>query len=223
MNTATNLLRRSSLEITVRKAALIAFCAIAPVAAMADPNAAATPLTRTVSVSIADLDLSTAEGVRTARDRLHETARRLCSQVADSQDVSHQANFVSCVDETLASAVQKLTSPVHAAVEPPRKIVPAADATAMKSQHALPATESRATVSLADLDLSTAEGKAMARERLHEAARRVCSQVADSQDISHQPNFIACVDETMAASIQQLGSSELAAIDQSQTARHAAP
>jgi UrcA family protein len=85
MNTETNLRRRSTVETAVRKAVLIALCAIAPVAAMADEQAATASVTRTENVSLADLDLSTPEGVRAAHDRLHETARRLCSQVADTR------------------------------------------------------------------------------------------------------------------------------------------
>ena len=117
MNTEANFLRRSSLRITVVKAALVALCAIAPVAVMADPQAAVKPVTSTAQVSLADLDLATPQGLRAARERLHQTARRLCSQVADSQDLSHQSNFVACVDVTLANAMQKLSDPALAAVE----------------------------------------------------------------------------------------------------------
>jgi UrcA family protein len=84
---------------------------------MADEQAATASVTRTENVSLADLDLSTPEGVRAAHDRLHETARRLCSQVADSQDISHQPNYVACVDETLANALRQLNGPELAATE----------------------------------------------------------------------------------------------------------
>jgi UrcA family protein len=121
MNTETNLPRRSSLECVVRKVAVIALCAIAPFAAMADQQPATTFVTRTTNVSLADLDLSTPAGQRAARERLHQIARCLCSQVADIQDISHQSNFVACVDETLANALRQLNGPTLAATEKSRK------------------------------------------------------------------------------------------------------
>jgi UrcA family protein len=115
MNIATNLSRRSSLASAVLKAALLALCTIAPVTVMANTQPAPTPEMRAAKVSLADLDLSTPTGQRAARERLHQIARRLCSQVADAQDLSHQPNFVACVDETLASALQQLNGPTLAA------------------------------------------------------------------------------------------------------------
>jgi UrcA family protein len=56
-----------------------------------------------------------------------------------------------------------------------------------------------AKVSLADLDLTTPEGKSAARERLHHVARRLCSRVVDNFDLSHRSNFLACVDEALTA------------------------
>jgi UrcA family protein len=68
---------------------------------------------------------------------------------------------------------------------------------------ATPAARS-ANVSLAGLDLSTPEGVRLARERLRGAARRLCSQVADDLDLSRQTNFVACVDETLAAALRKV-------------------
>jgi UrcA family protein len=74
-----------------------------------------------------------------------------------------------------------------------------------------PAVETRtAQVSLADIDLSTAMGQLQARDRLHETARRLCARVADAEDLSHQPNFVACVHDSLAAALKQLGTARVA-------------
>jgi UrcA family protein len=104
MNTAI----ASCLKANIPTAALLTLCAIAS-AAVAAPASDTIPVTRSTSVSLAGSDLSTPEGTRLARDRLRAAARRLCTQVADELDFSHQTNFVACVDETLATALHKVT------------------------------------------------------------------------------------------------------------------
>lgn len=73
------------------------------------------PSARTAVVSVADLDLATEAGMQAARERLHATARRLCGRVVDHWAVSHQQDYVACVDATLASALAQLPSPAVAA------------------------------------------------------------------------------------------------------------
>ena len=68
--------------------------------------------TRTKTVSLADIDLSTVEGQRAAHERLHQAARRLCSIVADELDLSRQANYVACVDMAMAKADRQLQAMV---------------------------------------------------------------------------------------------------------------
>jgi UrcA family protein len=63
---------------------------------------------RSKPVVLTDLDLSTSEGQRVAYERLHQMARTLCSRVADELDLSHQANFVACVDSAMANAGARL-------------------------------------------------------------------------------------------------------------------
>jgi UrcA family protein len=63
---------------------------------------------RSKPVILTDLDLSTSEGQRAAYERLHEMARTLCSQVADELDLSHQANYVACIDAAMANAGARL-------------------------------------------------------------------------------------------------------------------
>ena len=105
MNTATPRAPASCLKATIPTTALLALCVLTSPAATADT----TPITRSTNVSLTDLNLSTPEGIRLARDRLRVTARRLCAAVADDLDLAHQPNFVACVDETLAAALRKVT------------------------------------------------------------------------------------------------------------------
>jgi UrcA family protein len=60
--------------------------------------------TRSKTVSFGDLDLSTIQGQLTAQERVHQLARTLCAQVADPTDMSHQTNYVACIDSTVAKA-----------------------------------------------------------------------------------------------------------------------
>ena len=74
-------------------------------AAPADPN---TGGARAKNVSLADIDLSTVEGQRIARERLHRAARYLCARVADDLDISHHENYLACVDAAMAGAATRL-------------------------------------------------------------------------------------------------------------------
>jgi UrcA family protein len=107
MNTATRFASASCLKADLPMA-LLALCVLAS-AGEAAPTSDTAPVTRSAKVSLAGLDLSTPDGARAARERLRGTARRLCAQVADDLDLSHQSNFVACVDETLAAALRQAT------------------------------------------------------------------------------------------------------------------
>jgi len=196
----------------LRAGMLAAICSIGTLAAVAGAAPSSTPVVHSTSVSLSDLDLSTTDGRRMARDRLHETARRLCSQVAASQDLSHQANFVACVDATLANALRQLDTPTREAVAEKGKTWGVAAAPPIMAQKTPePAKTRAATVWLGDLDLSTPEGVRTARSRVHEAARRLCEQVSDLDDRSRQANYVECVDESTSAALRQLPSPALAA------------
>ncbi len=78
-----------------------------------------------------------------------------------------------------------------------------------------------ANVSLADLDLSTLEGSRAAYERLEAMARRLCAELAHSHDLSYQPNFAACVQDTLVGALAQ--ANILAAAANTRTARRSAP
>jgi UrcA family protein len=66
-------------------------------------------------------------------------------------------------------------------------------------------------VSVADLNLSTATGMEVARERVQASARRLCSKVVNPWSYSHQTDYVACVDATMANALAQLQAPALAA------------
>ncbi len=71
--------------------------------------------TRAKTVSLTDLNLSTVAGREAAGDRLHQMARRLCAQVEDELDLSHQSNFVKCVDRATADTLLHLDALVRSA------------------------------------------------------------------------------------------------------------
>jgi UrcA family protein len=189
-------------------AILMALFAIAPLAAIADQHAATAPDTRVADVSLADLDLSTPEGMRVASERLHTMAQRVCAEPADNRAADNrglwsQPNFVACVDSTLAGALRQINAlrQVHGT-----------------SRHSVTRA---ANVSLADLDLSTLEGSSAAHERLEAMARRLCAELARSHDLLYQPNFAACVHDTLAGALAQ--ANVLAAAKNTRTARRSAP
>jgi UrcA family protein len=184
---------------TIRAAAILALGLFTAVTALAQPSTAATKL------SLAGLDFSTTEGMSAARERVHQAARAACRRVSEDLDLSHQANFVKCVDDTMAKAFERLAAP-RVAGSKPAITSPASGARAAASAATGggSAPGLRKTVSLADLDLSTPNGARAAHDRLHEVARDVCSHAEDELDLSHQANFVACVDEAMAQALPRI-------------------
>jgi UrcA family protein len=65
---------------------------------------------RTKSISLQGIDLSTVEGQQVARERVHQMARQLCTQVSDDLDLSHRANFLACVDSAMAAANRRIAA-----------------------------------------------------------------------------------------------------------------
>jgi UrcA family protein len=63
---------------------------------------------RSALVSLADLDLSTAQGVETARGRIRQAARGLCAKSADRNDRSGRENFIACVESAIARVAPML-------------------------------------------------------------------------------------------------------------------
>jgi UrcA family protein len=135
-------------------AILLVLSGMAPVNTIADQSAAIMTVSSAADVSLSDLDLWSAEGMRLARDRLHTMAERVCADPGGEHDPSSQPAFGACVDGTVANALRQIDAVIqtHKAV---------------RSSLTL-----GATVSLADLDLSTLEGARIARERLEAIVQR---------------------------------------------------
>jgi UrcA family protein len=110
MNAATRLAFLSCLKPIIATTTLLALGVIGPADALAGSEVDAS-VTRSAKVSIKGLDLSMPEGARAARERLRQAARKLCAQVADELDLSHHANYVACVDQSVAKALQHVAPP----------------------------------------------------------------------------------------------------------------
>ena len=203
MNTQSTLPRIGGRHSTAGAAILMALFGIAPVGAIADQRAAPTSVTRVEDVALADLDLSTPEGMRVARDRLHTMAQRVCAAPADNRVASSQPTFAACVDRTLQNALRQI------------------DALRQTKATVRNSVTRGANVSLADLDLSTLEGSRAAHERLEAMARRLCGELARRPDLSYQPNFTACVHDTLVGALAQ--ADVLAAARNPRTVRRGAP
>jgi UrcA family protein len=97
----------------------IAFCAallgalftLASTVALADQSAGPAPVTRFAKISLAGLDLSTAEGARAAFERIKTAAERLCFQVENDP---YREIYEACVRETLANAVRRIDAQIAA-------------------------------------------------------------------------------------------------------------
>ena len=184
-------------------AILMVLFGILPVGTSADQPAAAAAVSRVADVSLADLDLSTPRGLRVARDRLHTMAQRVCAAPADNRVPSSQPTFAACVDRTVGNALRQI------------------DALGRTKAAVRNSVTLGANVSLADLDLSTLEGSRAAHERLEAMARRLCADLGRSHELSYQPNFAACVQDTLAGALAQANA--LAAATNTRTARRSAP
>src|SRR6266404_600696 len=91
---------------------------------------------------------------------------------------------------------------------------------AMADGHQAAVLETRvAKVSLADVDLSTPEGRRVAYDRLRKTARRLCGQIEDMRSLAHQPAYVKCVDEALANALQQVKAPALAAVEKSRPER----
>jgi UrcA family protein len=53
-------------------------------------------------------------------------------------------------------------------------------------------------LTVADLDLANPADVAIARERIHQLARKLCDRVEDPLSLSHQPDYMACIADAMA-------------------------
>ena len=118
MNVQTCLRRPSTRAVIAT--ALVAFSAVTPSVASADPPAARTPHTLESTVSLSDLDLSTAQGVRAAHERLRAKAEYLCRQLWDDASATYRWSYAACVKKTLADAVPLLNGRALSATDQQR-------------------------------------------------------------------------------------------------------
>jgi len=105
--------------------ALIALLALIPVTAKAAdllPDGVLASLSK--KISLGDLDLTTDQGLQIASERIHQTARRLCTQVQDSRDLAHRSAVVRCIDRAVASASSELRARTHRGAAPAVASIP---------------------------------------------------------------------------------------------------
>jgi len=184
MNTRTNLFRRVyGFRFTLPTAC---FVCLVPLAAIADPHVATAPHGRVAEVSLTDLDLSTAEGIHSARARLVAVARVVCATPEAKRERPSQPILAGCIEHTVANALRQIGL-LRQGNRIVRNSVIRGD-----------------NVSLAGLDISTPEGLRVTKERLRAAARRLCSELAHSGDLSYTPDFHACVDDSTREALGQV-------------------
>ena len=94
------------------------------------------------------------------------------------------------------------------------------DALAQDRNTPSPSVERSAKVRISDLNLATPAGVQAARERIHQAARKLCDQLTDELDLGRQPHFVECIDRTTIAAMRQLSVPSLASLSAKQEARH---
>jgi UrcA family protein len=170
--------------------------------AIADQPASTTAVSGVTDVALSDLNLSSAEGMRLARARLQTMAEHLCADRGGREPASQPA-FGACVDSTVANALRHI------------------DALRQTHRTVRNSVTLGASVSLADLDLSTLEGARIARQRLETMTRRLCDELARHEDLSYQASYAACLRDTFRGA--QAQADAIAAAKNTRTARRSAP
>jgi UrcA family protein len=189
-------------------ACMFAVCLAMPIAAFSQRTAVGVPASA-AKVSLADLDLTTSEGIAAARDRLQGTARQLCSQQLDNLERSHRVDFLSCVDNSLIRELKQVSSEARAAILAHHSAWPtAADDETLGQPREIAPDTSVVVVSIADLDLLSPRGVLIARERIHNTARRLCSQLNSSQGPASY--YAHCVNDATAGALRQISEGALA-------------
>jgi UrcA family protein len=165
--------------------------ASAALAGPSDGPAGAPPgISETRIVKYADLDLTRPADVAKLYQRIEDTAKRVCTPLGDV--VADDA----CLGDALQRTIAKIGLPALTQVYTARlrQIERQLSGTRLPAGAQAPISRS-APVSMDGLDLSTAQGQAVARERVHAQARTLCSQLSDDDDLGHVANFQACVSQ----------------------------
>jgi len=112
-------LRRLSSSAAIATACIV-LSLVTPRGAGADPPSPPAAHALQSKVSLADLDLSTEKGMRTAHRRLKRTAEHLCRQLGDGASSTFPWTYAACVQRTLADAIHELNVPAMAALDETR-------------------------------------------------------------------------------------------------------
>jgi UrcA family protein len=193
----------------LRAAGLLATCLVMPLTALAQEPSVTTPPVG-ASVSLAGLDLTTTRGIDAARNRLHEAARRSCSQTIDDRDPEVSADFLSCIDSTLITELKQINRSTRTAILAVGSAWPTAIEIGTTShQRETAQSTSVMVVSIADLDVLSPQDVLLARKRIHDTARRICGQLSKSQDPASI--YAKCVNDAIAAALRQFNKTALAA------------
>lgn len=108
---AEQLLGRTNRRTAILAAMTLALAVTTSIAALAGPPSKPAREARSTVVSLADLDLSTPEGLDAARDRVRQASKQLCRLVADPDDLSRYANYNPCVKESFTTAMERANKP----------------------------------------------------------------------------------------------------------------
>jgi UrcA family protein len=192
----------------VRAAALIAVCVAMPIATLAQEPAVATP-TSAAKVSLAGLDLTTSQGIAAARNRLHEAASQSCSQAVDNREPADRASFLGCMNNALISELKQINGSTRAAIVAHGLAWPTAtEVGTISQQRQTGYGTSVMVVSIADLDVLSAQNVLIAQKRIHNTARRICGQLASIQDPASI--YAKCVNDATAGALRQINETALA-------------
>ena len=107
MNVPEQLPDRSPCDSARPKLAWMTLCALFMIAAIGK-ELPASAADKSATVSLADLDLSTEQGMQAAHDRIHQTAQRLCQYVVNPWSLSHHTDYVRCVSDAVTAAVGQM-------------------------------------------------------------------------------------------------------------------
>ena len=101
------------MSLTTHTRALLVWtsCLLTPVVSVAASPADVVEQ-KVTQVSLAGLDLSSPAGVRAAHERLHQSARRLCNELREANDLGHVAHFNACVERAMTLALAQLQKPL---------------------------------------------------------------------------------------------------------------
>jgi len=186
---------------------LVALLALAPFTLIAQSQAAASEA-RTSAVTLADLDLSTSDGVDIARNRLHQAARQLCSDTVGEAS-PHAPDFIACVNDTVTNALRQIDQPGRAAIESGSWRVLPNDPTRADSPPSKLQSDVM-VISISKAEMATPEGARIAKERIRKTARHICAQLA-AQDHGVSSSYGQCVEEATTAALRQLPSPAMVA------------